>query len=276
MKKVVAIGELLWDVLPSGKKMGGAPMNFAYWAAKSGCRSGIVSAIGRDPLGDELLSGISGLGVDLSALQVRDFPTGTVEVTLSASGEPSYDIHRGVAWDNIQDTEEAYAMVRDADALCWGSLVQRTEACREAVLRLVDACPETALKVFDVNMRQDYYTAETIEKSLERADVLKLNENELPEILRLMGVDGIEAMMDRFNLSYVIYTLGADHSEVIGREERSVIPTPKVDVVSTVGAGDSFTATFVAEMLKGTPMREAHAKAVEVSANVCTRDGAIF
>ncbi len=275
MKNVVAIGELLWDLLPSGKCIGGAPLNFAYWVTRGGCRGAIISALGGDSLGDELREDINDLGVDLSALQVNTSPTGTVEVVLSAEGEPSYIIHEGVAWDNIVDSQDAYRLVREADAVCWGSLAQRTQECREAILRLIDASPENCLKVFDINIRQSFYSWETLEKSLQRADVLKLNEDELPIVLEIFGESEIEGLMKRFQLEYVILTEGAKQSTVIGAGVCSVIPTPKVDVVSTVGAGDSFTATFVAEYLAGTPVPEAHRKAVEVSADVCTRAGAI-
>ncbi len=275
MKNVVAIGELLWDLLPSGKCIGGAPLNFAYWATRNGCRGSIVSALGGDSLGDELREGINDFGVDLSALQVNTSPTGTVEVVLSPAGEPSYIIHEDVAWDNIVDTPDAYRLVREADAICWGSLAQRTAACRDAILRLIDASPEGCLRVFDINIRQNFYSWETIEKSLVRADVLKLNEDELPIVLEIFGESGVESLMKRYSLKYVIITEGAKQSTVIGEGICSVIPTPKVEVVSTVGAGDSFTATFVAEYLAGTPVPEAHQKAVEVSADVCTRAGAI-
>lgn len=276
MKRIAAIGELLWDVFPNGKRLGGAPMNFAYWATKSGCQASIVSAVGRDLLGKELLDAIKPLDVDLSALQINDSPTGTVEVSLSASGEPDYRIRECVAWDRIVVNDESVEVFSRADAVCWGSLVQRTKECKAAVLELVDSAPKTALRVFDVNLREHFYTSRTIEDSLRRADVLKLNELELPVLEKMFAVNGAEGLRERFNLRYVIYTLGDQRSEILSDGCHSVIPTPKVEVASTVGAGDSFTATFTASLINGADAASAHQRAVEVSAEVCRHDGAMF
>lgn len=251
-------------------------MNFAYWAARSGCRSGIISAVGRDDLGEELCRAIAPLGVDLTALQTNGYPTGTVRVTLSSAGEPSYEICEGAAWDNITDSTIAVNEMKAADAVCWGSLVQRTPTCRNVVLNLVDAAPKNALRIFDINLRQHFYTADTVDASLRRADILKLNETELPEICSLLKIQGIDGLLSRYNLRYVVYTAGASHSEVFGDGIHSYLPTPKVEVASTVGAGDSFTATFAAEILNGKEVSQAHRRAVEVSAEVCRHDGAIF
>lgn len=275
-KIVAAIGELLWDMFPSGKCAGGAPLNFAYWAGKAGCKALLVSAVGRDNLGSELVEKISSFGMDLSALQFNDSPTGTVEVSLSPEGEPVYKICENVAWDNISDTDKAYEAVRFADAVCWGSLAQRTETGKNAILKIIDACPVGCLKVFDINIRQNFYSGEIVEASLERADILKLNEDEWPLVKRLTGVEKVPDLLDRYSISYVICTSGAVKSEVTGREVFSSIPTPKVDVVSTVGAGDSFTATFVAGLLNGCSVEQAHRRAVEVSAEVCRHAGAMY
>lgn len=274
--KTVAIGELLWDLLPSGKQLGGAPANFAYWSGKNGCKASVVSAIGEDALGDEIMECLKDKGLDLVALQRNERPTGTVKVSVSEDGQPSYEICENVAWDCIEATAEAMKTVSGANAVCWGSLAQRTPEGRSAVLKLVDAAPKGCMKIFDINLRQHYYDISTIEESLKRADILKLNEDELPVVLEMFDADGIKELMGMFGLEYVIYTAGAVRSEVFCADgEYSCIPTPKVNVVSTVGAGDSFTATFVSELFKGNPVCQAHRKAVEVSADVCRHSGAM-
>ncbi len=275
-KKLVSIGELLWDVLPSGKQLGGAPANFAYWAGKNGCRSSVISAIGNDSLGDEIIDCLRDKGLDLSALQRNEKPTGTVNVTIAGDGQPSYEICEGVAWDYIEANPEALSAVSDADAVCWGSLAQRTPEGREAVLKLVDSVREDCMKIFDINLRQHYYDPATVGESLKRADILKLNEDELPVVLEMFALKDIKELIGRFSLRYVIFTSGAARSEVYGADgEYSCIPTPKVEVVSTVGAGDSFTATFVSELFRGSSVAQAHRKAVEVSADVCRHAGAM-
>lgn len=275
--KVVAIGELLWDMLPSGKQLGGAPANFAYWAGRGGCSAAVVSAIGRDALGDEILDSLQCRGLDLSALQRNDRPTGTVKVTISGDGQPSYEICEGVAWDCIKADAAALKAVSDADAICWGSLAQRTpEGCGN-ILKLLDAAPEGCVKIFDINLRQHYYSREIIGQSLQRADILKLNEDELPVVLEMFAARDARELMERFSLKYLIFTSGALKSEVFCADgEYSCIPTPKVEVVSTVGAGDSFTATFIAELFKGRAVGAAHLRAVEQSADVCRHAGAMY
>ncbi len=276
MKKILSIGEVLWDMLPGGKCRGGAPLNLAAWAHRCGCEVALVSAVGNDELGRELVDDIAGLGVNLSALQTNCHPTGTVGVELGANGEPEYTIHEGVAWDYIKASPEAYKLAAEADAVCWGSLVQRTEECREAVLRLVDACPETAVRVFDMNLRQNFHTKQTIEESLKRADILKLNENEMVVMSEMFGTPTADEIIDKFDLKYVIFTCGAKQSEVFGHGIHSLLPTPKVEVVSTVGAGDSFTAVFLTDYLNGHDIPHAHRHAAEISAEVCTHPGAIY
>ena len=275
-KRILAIGELLWDMLPDGKCVGGAPLNFAYWANKAGCRSALISALGKDDLGKELYQAVSSFDVDFSALQFNAWPTGTVQVKLSPEGEPKYEICENVAWDHILDTDEALRLAAGADAVCWGSLAQRTEEGRKAILKIIGACPDACIRVFDINLRQNFYTAQTIEASLGMADILKLNETEWPKVMEMFSIPDMETLMQRYSLQYVILTSGAVKSEVFGTSEYSSIPTPRVDVVSTVGAGDSFTATFIAGLLENRPLSEAHGRAVEVSADVCRHAGAMY
>ncbi len=281
MNKVIAIGEIVWDCLPSGKQLGGAPLNFAFFARELGADAYAVSAIGTDELGNETLDVASATGVCLDYVQRNNLPTSRVLVTLNQDGIPQYEIVEGVAWDAIESSDAALKLVEDASVICWGSLAQRSEVSRDSILALVDAAPDTCVKVFDINIRQHYYTREVIEASLERADILKLNEDELPLVADMLGIHGQEkdvvmSLIGNYSLKCLIYTHGADFSEVYSSDGGySHVPTPKVSVADTVGAGDSFTAVFVTSLLGGETLKEAHEKAVKVSAYVCTQNGAI-
>ena len=279
----VGIGEALWDVLPTGKKVGGAPANFAFHASQfGGVEAYAISALGKDALGDELESELkkSGLGLILPRV---DFPTGTVQVTLDAAGVPTYEICTGVAWDNIPYTPEMEELAKRTSVVCFGSLAQRNPVSRETINRFVDAMPkdEDVLKIFDINLRQLFYDKEVIASSLRMANVLKLNDDEIVIIQDLLGYGdaGIEktcrALIRDYGLRMVILTSGAKHSQVFTETEESFVPTPKCDVVDTVGAGDSFTGSFAAGIIKGLPIGKAHEMAVNVAGYVCTQPGAM-
>ena len=281
MNKVIAIGEIVWDCLPSGKQLGGAPLNFAFFAKELGADAYAVSAVGNDELGDETLSVAATTGVCLEYVQRNSLPTSRVLVTLNDAGIPQYEIVEGVAWDAMDVVDDALKLVENASVICWGSLAQRSDKSRESVLALLDAAPDTCIKVFDINIRQHYYNRDIIEASLRRSNILKLNEEELPLVAQMLGVEGSEKeivsfLMDMYSLKYLIYTHGADFSEVYSADgEYSHVPTPQVSVADTVGAGDSFTAVFVTSLLSGKSVKESHELAVEVSAFVCTQNGAI-
>lgn len=280
---VVGMGEALWDVLPDGKKIGGAPANFAFHAGQAGMDSRVVSAVGNDALGEEALATLEGKGLNIEAVARVDFPTGVVNVSLGEQGIPQYDICEGVAWDNIPFTPALANLASQAQAVCWGSLAQRNEVSRKTIFNFLDAMPsdEARLKVFDINLRQQFYTLEIIEASCRRANVLKINDEELvlvSEMLRL-GAGSPEvlcrSLMERYGLSILVLTCGANGSYVFTPVETSYRVTPKVQVADTVGAGDSFTATLVGELLRNTPVGVAHEHAVEVAAYVCTQQGAM-
>ena len=279
--KIVGIGELLWDVLPAGRRLGGAPVNFAFYAQEQGAEACIVSAVGQDASGDELLGGIAALGLGVRAVQRNAHPTSTVEVTLDAAGIPAYRIREQVAWDYIERTAEADAAVAGAAVVCWGSLAQRNAVSRRTILALVDAAPVGCLRLFDINLRLNYYDERIVRDSLERADILKLNEDELPVVARFSGLEGaaervVAQLVERFSLRYVVFTEGGRGSRVTAADGRtSYLATPRVEVADTVGAGDAFTATFAASLMQGLPMEECHRRAVAVAAFVCTRHGAI-
>lgn len=273
---IIGLGEIVWDCLPEGRKLGGAPVNFAFHAQQLGADSYPVSAVGNDALGQETLETCRAYGLWLDYVQRNDLPTSRVLVSLDAQGSPQYQILENVAWDHLRATPEVLSLSARADAICWGSLAQRSETSRASILRIVDAVPESALRVFDVNLRQHYYNAEVIAASLERADVLKLNEDELPELEKLTGLGGIQEIIARFSLDYLVYTCGAAYSEVYGPGGLlSHLDAPAVKVADTVGAGDSFTAAFITSILKGESVSEAHARAVKVSARVCEHHGAM-
>ncbi len=278
--KIVGLGEALWDVLPEGKKLGGAPANFAYHAGQFGLDTLAISAVGEDQLGDETLSAFEEKGLKYIMPRVP-FPTGTVQVELDAQGVPAYEIREGVAWDNIPFTPEMEKVARSCKAVCWGSLAQRHEVSRNTIHRFLDATPPTCLKIFDINLRQTFYDEEVIRASLKRCNILKINDEELVTIGRLFGYPGLDMsnkcwlILGKYNLDMLVLTCGVNGSYVFKPGAMTFIETPKVDVADTVGAGDSFTASFCAAILKGLSVSDAHQLAVETSAYVCTCNGAM-
>jgi len=278
--KIVGLGEALWDVLPEGKKLGGAPANFAYHAGQFGLDTLAISAVGEDQLGDETLSALEEKGLKYIMPRVP-FPTGTVQVELDAQGVPAYEIREGVAWDNILFTPEMEKVARSCKAVCWGSLAQRHEVSRNTIHRFLDATPPTCLKIFDINLRQTFYDEEVIRASLKRCNILKINDEELVTIGRLFGYPGLDMsnkcwlILGKYNLDMLVLTCGVNGSYVFKPGAMTFLETPKVDVADTVGAGDSFTASFCAAILKGLSVSDAHQLAVETSAYVCTCNGAM-
>lgn len=277
---IVGMGEALWDCLPEGRKFGGAPANFAYHVGQFGWHSVVISAVGNDPLGDEIMEIVNNVKLDNKIARVSQ-PTGTVKVTLDDKGIPSYEICEGVAWDNIPWTDELAEIAKRTKAVCFGSLAQRHDVSRATILKFVDQMDEDTERIYDINLRQNFYSAEIINDSLQRATILKLNEDEIVIVAQLLGLEGTEEEMCKqilaryAKLKMVILTYGAIGSYVFSREESSYVPTPRVKVADTVGAGDSFTATFVAQYLKGKSIKEAHSIAVQASAFVCTQNGAM-
>jgi fructokinase len=276
---VAGIGELLWDVLPTGKQVGGAPCNFAFHAMQAGCESIVFSAVGNDQPGDELLSALAGLNLNCEYIQRNSFPTGTVTVTLNEKGHPQYVIHENTAWDNILFNTKTESKIKELDAVCFGSLGQRNSVSAATIQRLLEALKPGCLKVFDINLRQHFYSPEIITKSLEFATVLKLNDEELPVLSELFALTGevknqLTQLLSRFNLRTVVYTMGEKGSIIMTGNEYSFLESPKVVVSDTVGAGDSFTAVIVSGLLKGAPLSKVHEMATRIAAYVCTQKGA--
>lgn len=279
---VVGMGEALWDVLPEGKKIGGAPANFAYHVSQFGLPSRVVSAVGNDPLGREIVENFTSKGLN-HLIEEVPYPTGTVQVEIDPAGVPQYDIKENVAWDNIPYTARLEALAGQTRAVCFGSLAQRNVVSRDTINRFLDAMPQTAdsLVVFDVNLRQGFYTKEILCNSMKRCNILKINDEELVTVSRMFGYPGIDLqdkcwiLLGKYNLRMLILTCGINGRYVFTPGNVSFQPTPKVEVADTVGAGDSFTAAFIASLLKGKSVTEAHALAVRTSAFVCTRKGAM-
>lgn len=279
---VVGMGEALWDVLPEGKKIGGAPANFAYHVSQFGLSSCVVSAVGDDALGKEIISNFTSKGLKQLIFTVP-YLTGTVLVDIDQSGIPQYDIKENVAWDNIPYTEQLDILAQKTKAVCFGSLAQRNVVSRDTINRFLDVVSRNQdnLIVFDVNLRQGFYNKEILCNSMERCNILKINDEELITISRMFGYPGIDLqdkcwiLLGKYNLKMLILTCGINGSYVFTPGNVSFHSTPKVEVADTVGAGDSFTAAFIAAILKGKSVTEAHRLAVQTSAFVCTQKGAM-
>ena len=280
---VVGLGEVLWDVLPEGKKLGGAPANFAYHAGQFlGTGNTIaISALGEDSLADETIDALKEHGLNYLLPRVN-YPTGTVQVTLSGDGIPAYEIKENVAWDNIPYTAEVAEIAKNCRAVCFGSLAQRNVTSWATIRQFLDDTPADCLKIFDINLRQQFYTKNVIEESLKRCNILKINDEELVVINLMYVYEGLdmrtscEKIRSDYHLKMLVLTCGTNGSYVFTDDGlTSFQDTPKVEVADTVGAGDSFTGSFCAAILNGKPVQEAHKKAVEVSAFVCTQNGAM-
>ena len=276
---VLSLGELLWDMLPGGKRAGGAPVNFAYHAMKNGAEGWAISAVGEDELGDELVAKADEAGIN-TVIQRNAWPTSTVEVSLK-NGIPEYTIVKGVAWDHILYTRQLIDVVSKADAVCYGTLALRSPETHATITELLKHTKPGAMKFFDINLRGDHYSKELIEELLGFATVFKINDAELLLLRDMFDIrgtsddDACRWFMSNYGLDYVILTGGSTFSTIIARNgESSTLATPHVEVVDTVGAGDSFSGTFTARTLLGDTLAEAHRKAVNTAAFVCTQNGA--
>ena len=278
---IAGLGEVLWDVYPDAAHFGGAPANFAGHAASLGAESWMVSAVGADELGGRALEKLRERGVECGCLS-RDprHATGRVLVTLNDAGQASYEFAADTAWDHLVWSNELAALAARCDAVCFGTLGQRSPVSRETIRRFIEATPTTALRVFDVNLRQRFYDAETIRTSLALASVVKLNDEELPIVGELCGLRAVtpRAMLielaTQFGLRLVALTRGPRGSLLIAGADEDDCPAPPTQVVDTVGAGDAFTATLVMGLLKGVPLDVINRHANAVAAFVCSQSGA--
>ena len=277
---VVGLGEVLWDMLPGGKQLGGASANFAYHAQMLGAEAKLVSCVGNDSLGRELLERLGAMQMSTEGVTVDAFaPTGTVAVELSPDGQPKFNIRENVAWDQLTASEFARATLARADAVCFGSLAQRNEISRATIRSLVASTRYDALRIFDANLRQNFFSPEVIENSLQLANVLKINDEELPVLAVLLGLRGrpeeqLASLAQRFDLQVVALTRGARGSLFYSRGNYSEALGLPIKVVDTIGAGDSFTAMLVMGLLAGWNLDEINRRANEVAAYVVSQPGA--
>ncbi|RLD09637.1 MAG: carbohydrate kinase [Chlamydiae bacterium] len=279
-RTIVGIGEILWDMLPSGRQLGGAPMNFTYWAKRLGGDAFMVSSIGDDELGEEILSRLKSINLDVKFVQRNDdgYPTGTVDVEIDDNGKPDYIIHENAAWDFIEWNDKLKQLAGIADAVCFGALAQRGEESKETIGKFFEITRKDCIKIFDINLRQHFYNTKIIEKSLAYATILKLNNEELPVVAEIFGLSGnnkdvIQKLIDKFNLELVALTRGANGSLLISKNEVSEHHGIKVNVIDTVGAGDSFSAAIVIGLLNGKSLMEINESANELAAKVCSNHG---
>jgi fructokinase len=278
---LIGIGEILWDMLPGGKQLGGAPANFAYHANALGGRGVAMSRVGDDPLGREIVERVRGLGLEPRHIQIdRDHPTGTVEVKLDAAGVPEYVIHTDVAWDFLAIETPVLELARQADCVGFGSLAQRSPESRAMIRAFLDATRPDCLRLLDINLRQSYFSRELVHELLSRSSVLKLNDQELPVVARLLALDAegeqaIRMLMERYRLSLVALTRGSRGSCLYADNGRSAEhPGIAVQIADTVGAGDALAATLALGLLSNMPLEQISQKAGEVAAYVCSQPGA--
>jgi fructokinase len=277
---IVGIGELLWDLFPSGKQLGGAPSNFSYITNLLGDAGIPASRIGSDALGNEAVQRLSQLGVKTNYLQ-RDgtYPTGTVNVAVDSSGQPRFEILRPVAWDFFEWTPVWQRLAAQADAVCFGSLAQRTTESRSTIGHFLRATRSDAVRVFDVNLRQNFYSKDVIEESLGHATIVKLNHDELPVVMRLLGWEhhgereSAGRLLSFAGMKLVCVTRGANGSLLSTRDQCSEHPGIKVEVVDTVGAGDAFTAALLHGYLRAEPLDRINENANRVGAWVASKTG---
>ena len=279
--KIVGLGEVLWDVFPTHKQLGGAPANFAYISNLLGDEAIVASRVGTDDSGDEIVHRLESLGLDASYLQ-RDavHATGTVKVEVGGDGQPRFEITQGVAWDFLEWTLELKALAAEADAVCFGSLAQREVQSRETIHQFVAATRKNAVRVFDVNLRQAFYSAEVLMASAEEADILKLNREEIPAVmlaLRAPALDELQSarlLCRHFGLKLVCVTRGAAGSLLVTPSAYDEHPGYRVTVADTVGAGDAFTATLVHHYLRGSSLATMNDAANQMGAWVASQSGA--
>ncbi len=277
---VTAIGEVLWDMLPAGRQLGGAPANFAVHAKGLGADAALVSRVGEDELGDEIRAALRRRGLLTLPIQKDSVaPTGIVDVVIDAGGQPNYTIREDAAWDRLEATYYAREAVTNANAVCFGSLGQRSPAARSAIQALLAGARPETLRVFDVNLRPPFWTPEVIEQSLTLANALKLNDQELPVLAGLFGITGddreqLAGLAAKFDLKLVALTRGAHGSLLLADGKWSEHPGVPVTVRDAVGAGDSFTAALVIGYLRGHDLDAINGHANRVAAYVCTQAGA--
>ena len=277
--KIAGIGELLWDILPEEKRLGGAPANFALHSCALGAQAAIVSATGDDDLGKEIRKQLEITKVDISNIQIDTRKTGWVDVELCEEGKPTYVIHKEVAWDYIQTSSDVIELAQDCDAVCFGSLAQRSEVSRNTILKFLDNTKSDCLKILDLNLRQNHYSTDLICNSLQAANILKINDEELEVLQEIIKLPpdtnaALRSILDHYELKLIALTQGAKGSTMMTNSSTSFCPGLKVNVKDTIGAGDSFTAAMTIGILSELPLNTINQAATKVAAYVCSQSGA--
>lgn len=276
---VVGLGEVLWDVFPEGAQLGGAPANFACHAAALGVQASIVSVVGRDELGDRTLEALVSRGVEVDCIEKSDLPTGRVNVSVNERGEPNYEISDGVAWEQQVWTTERDTLAKSCDAVCFGTLGQRSPAAQKFITEFLQRTSPNCIRVFDVNLRQSFYSDPMIVESLQLASVLKLNDDELPVVCKAVGIepratDAAYSLRQKFDLDLVALTQGSTGAQLIGGQRTDFSPATATKVKDTVGAGDAYTAALTVGLLRDLNPSEINQAACSIAAFVCSQPGA--
>ncbi len=278
--RMVGIGEVLWDLLPDGRQFGGSPVNVVYHCQAAGIPSTIVSSIGSDQDGRDILEQLDTKNISQKYIQKsKSYPTGKVTVKLN-KGIPDFTIHPDVAWDKIGWKEELGILAQSAEAIAFGSLPQRDPVSRKTIYHFIELMSASSLKVFDINLRQSFYSFDILSQSLQLANILKINDDELPilaESLKYHGSEDfiIKQLMNDFKLDLLAYTKGANGSVIFAPDEKSEMLAPKVEIKDTVGAGDAFTGVLIAGLLQKKNIRNIHEEATNIAAWVCQNHGAM-
>lgn len=279
--QIVGLGEILWDVFPDSTKFGGAPANFACCAAELAASISVhmVSGVGKDDLGDRAIRSLQQHGVETSCVARLDQVTGRVDVTLDEAGNASYEFAANSAWDNVPWNDQLGKLAADTRAVCCGTLGQRCETSRKTIQRFVATAPDDALKIFDINLRPPFYSDEIIRQSIELANVLKLNDDELPVVAEMFHLTGdpesmLRQLAERQELRCIALTLGESGAGLLIGDAFHRSKGVKTNVMDTVGAGDSFTAAMTIGLLQNRPIGEIADQAAKVAAYVCSQPGA--
>ena len=277
---IVGIGEILWDLLPSGKVIGGAPANFAYHAQELGESSVVVSCVGNDELGKEIISNLENMDMTTEFLYVdNNHPTGVVYTKINKSGNPSYLIQEGVAWDYIPNSALLCELASKSAAVCFGTAAQRSELSKITIQKFLGLMREETIRVFDINLRQNFYSQDVIETSLNLANVLKLNVDELSVVKKLFRLNGDEKnilneLSSKFSLNLIALTRGREGSILFSEGKTYNHEGYRINLEDTVGAGDAFVAALVIGLLKGYEFEDLHNKANRVASYICSKHGA--
>ena len=278
---MVGLGEILWDMLPEGKQLGGAPANFAYHAQALGGKGIIVSCVGDDELGRQILSRLDEMNIDRQHVAVdKEHPTGTVTVQLDNVGKPDFTIHENVAWDYIPSNPELLSLAAETDAVCFGSLCQRSTVSQKTVRNFLTATQPDCIRLFDINIRQAFYSKDVVHSMLKLSNILKLNDEELAIVGGLLGIEGSETdvlsqLIQRYDLSLIALTKGAKGSRLYTGSKDSECNVAPIDrIADTVGAGDAFSAAIAIGWLQGEELDKINAKASRVASFVCSQSGA--